>query len=356
VLGCYALSRLVVAAGLWATVAVRHRSLGFALRRWDARWYVWVAAHGYPRSIHRVVYDYQSPHSFFPLFPLLIRMLRPVGGGSLLASALVLNLVLGAAFALAGRAVFAEVVPPDDATRGAILLTLFPGSFVLSLAYSEALALTLAALALLALFRRRLLVAGVAGALATATRPNMVVLVAAGTVAAVMQYRQGLRPWKALLAPLLTLAGVGLYVVYLRIHTGYWDAWQRAETGFGQRRDLLTGFFRRLPHQLQLAFTGDHANYTVYLASLVALVVLLLLALRPPIHPLLMAYCLGLAALSVSYSAVNARPRFLLAAFPLVLGYSRRLGPRATVVVGVLSAVGLAATTYMYLGSRHVVP
>jgi len=56
------------------------------------------------------------------------------------------------------------------------------------------------------------------------------------------------------------------------------------------------------------------------------------------------------------YSAVNARPRFLLAAFPLVLGYSRRLGPRGTVVVGVLSAVGLAATTYMYLGSRHMVP
>lgn len=244
------------------------------------------------------------------------------------------------------------------------LLTLFPGSFVLSLAYSEALALALAALALLGLLRRWWLVAGMAGALATATRPNMLVLVAAGAVAAVMQYRQGLRPWKAvlapvlapLLAPLLTLAGVGLYVGYLRIHTGYWDAWQRAESRFGQRRDFLTGFFRRLPHQLQLAFTGDHANDTVYLASLVALVVLLLLALRPLIHPVLMAYCLGLAALSVSYSAVNARPRFLLAAFPLVLGYSRRVGPRATVVVGVLSAVGLAATTYMYLGSRHVVP
>jgi len=355
VLALYLLSRLVAIAGVWGAVAIRHRSLHFVLTRWDARWYVWVAEHGYPRSTRFVVYDFQSPHSFFPLYPLLVRGLGPAFGRHLLVAGLALNLVLGAVLALALRALFAEVAP-EAATRSAALVLFFPGSFVLSLAYSEALALTCAALALLALMRHRWLLAGLAGAAATAARPSMVAVVAAAAVAALLAIRDR-GDWRALLAPLLSPVGVGAYLFYLHEHTGQWDAWQRAEAKFGQHRDFLRVFFRRLPRELGQAFSGNHANYTIYLASLGVLVVLLLLALRRPrMHPVLAAYTLTVVALTVSYSAVNARPRFLLVMFPLVLAYARPLGQRTSIAAGVISGALMAATMYMYLGATHVIP
>ena len=57
------------------------------------------------------------------------------------------------------------------ADRATLLVALFPGSFVLSMVYSEGLALTFSAFGILALLQRRWLLAGVLGLLATATTP-----------------------------------------------------------------------------------------------------------------------------------------------------------------------------------------
>ena len=65
------------------------------------------------------------------------------------------------------------------AKRAIVLCALFPGSFVLSFAYSEALMLVLAAACLLMLADREWVAAGVFAALATATRPNGLALVVA---------------------------------------------------------------------------------------------------------------------------------------------------------------------------------
>src|SRR5207302_760700 len=71
------------------------------------------------------------------------------------------------------------------ARRATLLFCFFPGSIVFSMVYSEGVMIALAAGCLLALQQRRWLLAGVLGGLATAARPNAVVLVVACGWAAV---------------------------------------------------------------------------------------------------------------------------------------------------------------------------
>lgn len=351
----YLASRFATLIGVWAAVAIQHRPVAYALTRWDARWYLWIAGHGYPRSVNTLVFDGQSPHAFLPLFPVLVRVLRPAFAGHLVVAALALNLLLGAVFALAVRTLAAQLMEPRAATRAAILVLFFPGAYVLSLAYSEALALALAALALLALLRRRWLLAGVAGGLATATRSAMLAISVAAAVAALVAIKQR-RDWRSLLAPVLSLGGIAVFFVYQRLHTGVPNAWQQAEYRFGQRRDFLRTFLGRIPGVLHSALAGDHANYTLWLVGLIAIVPLLLFAVRPVLHPVLLVYSLAIIGPCLLYSSVNARPRFLFAAFPLVFAYARRAGPRMTAALAAAGAVAMAGLTYAYLGASYTIP
>src|SRR5690606_27516848 len=115
------------------------------------------------------------------------------------------------------------------AERTMILMAMFPGSFVLSFAYSEALLILLSAICLYFLYRRQWLFAGVVAALATATRPNGVAIAAACGVAALIAIWQD-REWKALIAPLLAPIGFIAFQWYLRVHTDEDWAWFRVQT------------------------------------------------------------------------------------------------------------------------------
>src|SRR5262249_8844149 len=85
-----------------------------------------------------------------------------------------------------------------------------------------------AAACLLCLLDRRWVLAGLAGAVATATRPNgIAVLIACAVVAVVAILRR--RDWRALFAPLLAVCGVGGFFTYLWLRTGDLDAWFEPE-------------------------------------------------------------------------------------------------------------------------------
>ena len=134
--------------------------------RWDAVWYTAIAQHGY---------DGGASSAFFPLYPLLMR-----GGGGLVGSPLLAGALLSfgafvAALALLHRLAALEL--GERAAGAAVALTaLFPMSFFFSAAYSESLFLALSLGAVLAAREGRWAWAGVAGALAAATRSAGVVV------------------------------------------------------------------------------------------------------------------------------------------------------------------------------------
>src|SRR5207244_1786643 len=120
---------------------------------------------------------------------------------------------------------------PASADRAVALFCFFPGAMILSLPYSEGLMLALAIGCLHALLRRRWVTAGVLAALATATRPNAMALVAAcAWAAAVAVWRR--REWRALAAPALAPLGLVAFFAYLARHTGdagaYWRTQRQA--------------------------------------------------------------------------------------------------------------------------------
>ena len=126
--------------------------------------------------------------------------------GGAVTAALLVNLVLGAVFVWLVGVLTRQLAGPRAAGRAMVLTALFPGSFVLSFAYSEAVLLALAAACLLMLIRHRWVWAGVLAAVATAGRPNAIALVVACGLAALVAIWKD-REWKALVAPVLAPIG-----------------------------------------------------------------------------------------------------------------------------------------------------
>jgi hypothetical protein len=126
---------------------------------WDGEWFKRIALHGYPSTLpHGAVgtVDYNS-WAFFPVFPMLVRLVMTTGM-SFSVAASVVNLLAGAGAALMIWRLF-SVRPGHD--RLAVLAVAFwcvlPSAPVLQVAYTEALAALLLAATMLLTVRRHYL-------------------------------------------------------------------------------------------------------------------------------------------------------------------------------------------------------
>ena len=330
------------------------------LTSWDGIWYMRIVRYGYPTFVPpNITYDdTQSRVAFFPTYPHLVRIVDAVLPGGDTLAALALNFALGAGFivlvGLLARSWFGVAV----AKRAMILCALFPGSFVLSFAYSEALLLFLAAACLLLLQKEKWFLAGLVAMFATATRPNGIAVVAACAVAAFLAWRvsKSLRPF---IAPLLSPIGFIGYQLWINNHaneSGVWfrvqgEAWKEG-TSFG-----LTAIRRTLE-----AFTQPLTSPTdlITAASFVMTLFLLWLVWKRHRIPLpALAYSAVIIALMLLPATVTARPRFLFTAFPLFIAAAVWLDhPKRKewwpYIVG-LFMCGLTTLTALY-GTYAVVP
>ena len=294
------------------------------LTSWDGLWYLRIVRLGYPSYVPpNITYDQPEARvAFFPLYPYSVRALdRVLPGGDTLA-AIVLNVLLGAVFivlvGLLARAYFGV----RHAERAMVLTAIFPGSFVLLFTYSEALLLVTAAACLLLLHRERFLLAGLAAALGTLTRPNGVALVAACVAAAVVVIRRDRTAGSALRAgTAVVLSPLGFlgYQMWIDHHTGESRSWFRVQgeawkegASFG-----LTAIRRTLE-----AFTQPLTSPTdlITAASFIVTIVLVWIAVRRHRLPLpAAAYSAVVVVLMLLPATVTARPRFLFTAFPLLI-------------------------------------
>ncbi len=134
---------------------------------WDGWWYVGISRRGY--RFFRP--DRQSPVAFFPAFPLAIRFLGAWVGGPLMAGFL-LTLVCGLGVAVLFHRWCVAKLGPAKARLALFLLLLYPFAFYLMGAvYADALFIVASLTAFLALENDRPVLAGLAGIVATASRP-----------------------------------------------------------------------------------------------------------------------------------------------------------------------------------------
>lgn len=368
----YLLSRFLVMMGAGVSVAAQavwsrwngEEPVGGAsalvqvLDSWDGHWYLDVVRDGYPHHImENVTYFVPDARAaFFPLYPMIVRGIDWVVPGGPVSISLLLNFVLGATFVAIVGIIARQLFDARTAEKAMIVAALFPGSFVLSWAYSEAVLLTVAGLCFLALARRSWWLAGLLAALGTSARPNGLALVAACGIASLVAIKKD-RDWSSLIAPLLAPAGFVGFMAFLRWHTDEDWAWFRVQreawkegTSFG-----ATAVERTLDF-----FTSPFSSPTSVLtaATVVAMVWALVLARRHKIPLMYHAYSVTVLLLMLAPATVTARPRFLFTAFPLIFPVARALRDdedRWWPIVIIVLAAGLVTVNGIY-GVRAAIP
>lgn len=136
----------------------------------DVPHYVNIAANGYVAAGENA-----NEIVFYPLFPLLMRLMHAIIPDYTAAGAVVSNLCLGAASA-GMLALMERELGERRALRGVLLFSLFPFGFFMVGAYTESLFIALMVLDMLALVKRRWAWVGVLGMLAALTRTQGIAL------------------------------------------------------------------------------------------------------------------------------------------------------------------------------------
>lgn len=169
--------------------------------------------------------------AFFPLYPLLIRVLGGGGSSFPIVAMLVSNGALLIAL-LAVAAVGHELGADDDSVeRATWYVAIFPTSYFFSLPMTESLFLFLSAGSMLAAARHRWWAAGIFGGMAAATRGVGICLLPA-LIVLPAQRRQRLTGQQMWL--LLVPAGAAAFVCYLYLRTGDLLAFVHAQTLWGR--------------------------------------------------------------------------------------------------------------------------
>lgn len=296
-----------------------------AFNVWDSAWYTRAMEFGYPRTIaEEGGLAVQSTIAFFPGFPLLGRAVHAVVGDSYLQAGIIAALLSGAVATVLLWLLARRLADERMANRAVALFCFFPAAFAMLLPFSEGLMLSFAIGSVLALFNQRYVLAGVLAALATATRPNAVVLVAAFAWVALHAIRER-RDFRPLIPAAMAPLGIVGYFLFLKHHTGSLTAWFRIEKegwGYAKNDWGLTTF-----KNLRLLWDNPLSDLNALLSSLsvvfAAATIVMLIRWRPSADhatAVLLLYSAGIAFLAFFMASSPAsRPRYMLSAFPMIL-------------------------------------
>jgi hypothetical protein len=351
----YLAARLVTLAALAATAPVNHHSLSGRLIRWDSKWFLRAAEHGWPRHLP-MIHGHVAGNTtaFFPVFPLSIRWVSEVTTVSPLAVGVIISGVTGVTAVVAIGVLVRRFAGSEGATRATLLFALFPGTFAFSLAYNEGIVLTCIALGLMALLDRRWWLAGLLGMVATATAPiSLAFVLSCAWCAGWAAWRD--RSVRPVVAPVLAVSGFLFYMFWLWRHTGVLNAWRLTERGGWKSSPSLD-----YPFRIVWAFVKNPVGPTItgqilFFGTVVAIIGAVLAIRQRQPAPVLI-YGLAAALLGAISAPVGLRPRFVMLAFPLVVAYGTRLRGRAYAATLVVSGTLLAAMTALEFVSWAVFP
>jgi len=344
----YLASRIGMTLVAAATGSDTHQSFGTVLSPWDGKWYLQIAQYGYVTRIPPGHGDpAQSDLGFFPLLPMLTRCTHLVTGLHWTAAALLTTFALGLGAAVAVWWMLHDLYGRTGADRGTALVFFSPGALVLSLVYTEAGTILFVACTLLALRRRRWVLAGLSAAVASTADPVAAAVIVPCVVAAVLAIRRR-HEWKALLAPVLAPLGIGGFFVYLWAHTGSPFEYFRAQRAGWQGGTYFGGIPGSFAHLFAHWFADP--DYAVKAVSALVAVVLLVIFFRARPPGTWIGYVVAVLAFGALSPVIGVTPRLALRGFPLLGVVGARLPPLWFEAVLGLSALCMAALGAMAMG------
>jgi hypothetical protein len=315
-----------------------------AAERQDAAWFLAIATRGYGAG--------DGSAAFFPLYPVLIKMVASLPGiGPLGAALLVSNASFAAALVVLHGLTRLEGMPAHAARLTVLLVAIFPTAFFFLAPYTEGVFLLLSVSAFWFARRDRWWLAALAGALAAATRSVGVLLALGLGVEAVLQARRDGRPlFPRLGAALAVGLGPLLYLVWWRVQQGDalgpWNAqrnWQREP---------------RWPWQTLADAVSDAwrlGGYWLVDLLVVGIVLLAVLAGLRRLRPSYSVYALASLTLPLVYAwptrPLLSAPRFVAVIFPAFWVIARAAERRRIAEPAIVAAF---AGGYALLGALFV--
>jgi len=289
--------------------------------RFDTLWYLHIAEHGYDRPESVV---------FFPLYPMLIRLVSPLGGPVIAAVAIA---TVGAFFVFLGLFdLVARDRDSEEAVRAMILLAVWPASFVLFAGYPESLVIALVIWSIVHARDGKWVRAGVIGFFAGLAKAVGFAVVVPLVVIAWRSRRR--RAWAVGAAFLSTptflawqaLSGAGSAT---RAYAAYWRTeivppWM---TLGGSVRELLNGRF---------VVDGSLGVDALLLMNVVLLAVVFVPVFVKPLRSEYALYGIAVLVLLLSKKTdplLQSTDRYVLAVFPAWMGWARWLGRRSLPLV-----------------------
>jgi Gpi18-like mannosyltransferase len=275
--------------------------------RWDAYWYLDIAQNGYylrgEKGIANVV--------FFPLYPLLIRLVAPGTGGNLVLAGWILSSVFLVLAVLVLTRLIQEFHPDIDPLLPSVFLLAYPTAFFLNAVYSESLFLFLSLAMVFWALRRNFPLAGVCAALASATRIAGVFLLVLLFIEFVQANGwRGLwtrRAWPLALAPVGALA----FFVYHWIAFGDFFLYLKVQNFYGRDFDIESNYF-------DIRNRADMVHTILEIFFTTITILLGFIALRR-FRLSYGAYVLVSLAVALSSGTTLGIPRYAMVLFPIHL-------------------------------------
>lgn len=279
--------------------------------RWDSGWYNSILNYGYKLSGT----DQMSNVTFFPLFPLLwkiVEIITPLKGFN--AALFVSNTFTLLGFLVFYRWVYEKWNKPI-ALKSLVALAVFPTSFFLISAYSEAVLFLLIASTLFLTYRKKWFLAAIVIGLASAARPTGILLWPLLIWFWWSNNSNKPKPFKELIyISCLPPLGLILFSIHLYFKTGNPLVWLSGQSAAG--RNLV------LPINLLWAYTkniligGD--NWLKHLAEMMALFfTIFLIPQLKKIHPAYALYAFLNLLPSLFSNTLTSIQRFVLIIIPL---------------------------------------
>jgi hypothetical protein len=316
---------LILAA--WNVANAVYGSMSWERYFWydDSGFYGALARYWYGSASPGVLHHDPARAAFFPLYPALIRLGMFLTGNAIVAG-LIVQILAGAASAVAVWALASDVYGHRVADRAVLLYCASPGAFVLGAMYSEALGVLLAASCLLAVLHRRWLLAGLLALLGSAEHSTLIVLTPVLGIAAV-QAIWTRREWRSLLAPALAPLGtLGFFayvapmfhdpLFYFHLERRRWNV----HIDFGAHELSVLTWTAPASHQHPLKSALLVAVFWIVLIGIV-----LLIAARAP-WPITLFTALVFISCAISYPS-GVLPRYSLTMIGVFLGYAAKLPP-----------------------------
>jgi Gpi18-like mannosyltransferase len=350
----YETLRLTCVAVAWFFANDQNRDLGKMLGRWDAAWYAGIATRGYDAAIPLKPdgTDATSNMAFFPLYPGLMALVDPILPGGADTAGIVVAWLFGAVAAAGIYAVGSHVRNRATGVLLAGLWAVIPHGFVESMGYTETLFTALASWSLYFVLRRQWIAAGLLCMLAGLSRPtsaSIIVVVVLSALVAIVQRRDGWRPWVAgFVAPLGFLG----YVAWIGHRLGRADGYVHVQNSAWKMHYDFGGYTVSNVREL-LTQPGPLALYVITLVLLVVIALLVLLALdRYPWQLWLFAFVIfSMAFFGGEY--YHSKARHIIPAFTLLLpvaaGLAKSRRHTAVVVLAVCTFVSAGYGVYLSL-------